>query len=74
MREYKIVKHPGEGILLILSSYEGKQLWVLSEQTVRKNHECKICSRTISKGKDRAYRPITNLNNRMDRICSECGK
>jgi len=25
------------------------------------------------RGKDKAYRPLTNLGNRMDRICLNCG-
>jgi len=74
MREYKIARYVAKGILRVLSTYEGIQLWVLTNQPVRKNHKCVLCEKTISKGEERAYLPITNLNNRMDRICVECGK
>ena len=74
MREYKIVRYVTKGILRVLSTYEGIQLWVLTNQPVRKDHKCSLCGKAILKGKERAYLPITNLGNRMDRICSKCGE
>ena len=73
MREYKIARYVADGILRVLSTHEGIQLWVLTNTVVRKDHKCALCEKTILKGKERAYLPITNLNNRMDRICPECG-
>lgn len=67
--KYIIKKHLAEGLIKIYSVRYGNQLWVLSDQKVRKNHECSICEAQILKGKDRTYRPLSNLENRMDRIC-----
>ncbi len=73
MREYKIIRYVAEGILRVLSTYDGLQLWVLTNTAVRKDHKCVMCDRAILKGKEKAYLPITNLGNRMDRICEQCG-
>ena len=72
MNEYRLNEKPGEGIARIHSIYWGIQLWCLTNTNVRKDHICAFCNRIIKKGKEKAYRPITNLGNRMDRICETC--
>jgi len=74
MREkYRIVFHTSKELIRICSIEYGAQLWALTNQVTRKNHKCGICGKRIHRGKDKAYRPLTNLGNRMDRICLNCG-
>lgn len=61
---YAIWRIPGS-LATVKHWEEGDQLWVLV--TVRKDHKCCVTGDAISKG-SQAFRPITNLNNRMDRI------
>jgi len=71
--DYEIVKYLSAGLIRIFSLTYGAQFWALTNQMVRKNHNCSICGKTIYKGKDWAFRPVTNLGNRMERICLKCG-
>lgn len=50
---------------------EGRQVW--SRCRARKAHACRNCLVAIAIGQ-RLYRPLTNQNNRMDRICVACGE
>ena len=43
----------------------GRQIWTKCK--MRKLHKCSVTGKTIEKG-DTAFRPITNSNNRSDRI------
>ena len=66
---YKVLKRPGAGLARILGMRYGLQLW--SIQKSRKAAPCRICDDTIEAG-GWSYRPLTNGNNRMDRICVKC--
>ena len=44
------------------------QIWTRAK--IRKSHTCVICNQKFSKTE--MYRPITNLSNRMKRICIDC--
>lgn len=70
MTFYRIEEKPA-GLLLIVDTSVGQQLWSLTNSGVRKTHTCQLCGRRILKG-ERAYRPITNQRNRMDRFCVDC--
>lgn len=74
MRHYTIKEYVAEGVILASCFPYGQQVWTLSEQKVRKNHWCAVCDGAIKKGKHRAFRPLTNHGNRMDRICRKCGE
>ena len=63
---YRIVEHLGE-LLGIWSRAYGKQLWAEARMTrVHRGDECAICGDSVG---GRAYRPSSNLSNRMQRIC-----
>jgi hypothetical protein len=55
--------------LVGLSSQYGEQLWAAI--TLRKNKDCFVCEIAMPRG-GKAYRPITNGDNRMDRLCVSC--
>jgi hypothetical protein len=55
--------------LVGLSSQYGVQLW--SAITLRKSKACFVCEIVMPRGAP-AYRPITNGDNRMDRLCVRC--
>ena len=52
-------------LVRIVNSEHGRQLW--SACKVRKTHKCMVTKKRIDKGEE-AYRPLTNSNNRADRI------
>jgi len=54
----------------IIDEKYGKQLWVLIK--LRKPHKCQNCEDNLKIG-DYAWRPLTNLSNRMERLCLQCG-
>ncbi len=68
MTTYKVVERPGEGLAILVSIY-GRQLWAKGKMRVHKSTKCAICEQCVGKF---AYRPITNLSNRMNRICIPC--
>lgn len=72
-QKYIIKEYPYKGIIRVYSIRWDLQTWCLSNQNIRKNHNCQICGRLILKGKERMLRPLTNLGNRMGRICLNCG-
>lgn len=47
----------------------GAQVW--SRAKLRKAKQCRVCGRRMLVG-DRAYRPITNGQNRWHRMCLSC--
>jgi len=49
----------------LVDSEHGRQSWVACK--VRKSHWCIITKKIIGRGEE-AYRPLTNKNNRTDRI------
>lgn len=65
---YKLVRVLSEGLVGLSSEY-GWQLWVICK--VRKQHECVGCRKSFSAG-SKMYRPLTNLSNRMRRLCGFC--
>lgn len=73
MGSYKVIDHLSRGLIIVYSSRYRDQMWYLTEQKVRKDHKCQICRKEILRGKDKAYSPLSNLSNRMDRICFSCG-
>lgn len=57
---------PGDrGIMKTLSRY-GRQVWVVSKLRSRAGDPCAQCGNPVGAV---AYRPLTNKQNRMDRIC-----
>jgi len=63
---YTILEFPGEGLMLTSSEY-GRQIWAVSKLTRKHNGDkCTVCGQPVG---EYAYRPITNLSNRMMRIC-----
>ena len=68
-QNYKLVAEMGPTLVVLESREFPPKMW--TECTVRKYHRCVACNGNIKKGR-RAYRPITNGNNRMDRICIAC--
>lgn len=55
------------GVIKSVSAKYGVQLWTLGRMTKKKvGKPCYLCENKIEK---MAYRPITNLSNRMQRIC-----
>lgn len=66
---YKIIKIPGDGLMLISHPKYGEQIWALARLTTKhKNDPCAMCGQSIGVGK--AFRPVTNLANRYERICT----
>ncbi len=57
--------------LINLYSLEyGNQMWGVCNLTKKKiGKKCASCKSSLVK---KAYRPITNKSNRMDRICIQC--
>jgi len=47
----------------------GWQIWSIC--TMRKVHTCRMCHRGIERGVA-AWRPMTNVRNRGDRVCVSC--
>ena len=71
MSDYKIIDE-ASGIIVTQHWQFGTQVWTLSKMTRKyQNDECAICNIVIGK---KAYRPITNLSNRMKRICISHGQ
>lgn len=74
----RVIERPGEGLALIepfvrLHTHDLPLRPVLWSQTngLRKPAPCEICHREIKIG-EKAYRPLTNGNDRYCRICPEC--
>ncbi len=70
MENYSLVNIMSEKMAVLYSTRYGEQIWSLVNLTKKKiGMDCAICSGTLKKT---GYRPITNLGNRMDRICPRC--
>jgi hypothetical protein len=68
---YRVTEiHPVLGI--VTHSIFGRQCWTKAKITkrVRESRLCVMCKGPLG---NKAFRPITNGNNRMERICLECG-
>jgi len=66
-RYYKILEYPSDELMLIDHPRWGKQLWMLANLTKKyQARTCILCGEALGK---KAYRPLTNLGNRMERIC-----
>lgn len=64
---YKIIGFPSPGIMRTTHFRYGEQLWTLVSLTKKhKNDNCAVCELSVG---DLAFRPMTNLGNRMVRIC-----
>lgn len=57
------------GMLILISPRYGEQVW--ASRRSRKRHQCLLCQLEIRVG-SQPYSPITNLGNRMDRLCEQC--
>jgi len=75
MSEPYTLARKGEGLLFVRHPRYGKQLWTLSIRPVTRKYWDRLCTMCGQRlGYHRAYRPITNLGNRMHRICKACGE
>lgn len=68
MRHYDWIQTFSDGIEILTGFPHGTQMW--AECTIRKDKQCVLCGCDLKK--EKAYRPITNRGNRMERICLEC--
>lgn len=60
------------GLILVRHPRYGQQIWSLARLTKRRlGDACAACNRPVG---PKAYRPLTNLGNRMMRICLECAQ
>jgi hypothetical protein len=67
MKNYKFIQSPGKGLVVTYHPEYGEQIWSLVK--VRKYKNCLFLGIPL-RGKE-AYMPVTNLNNRMERISKE---
>jgi len=68
--EYKLKEALSEELVVLESDKFKVQMWGLSRLTKRhRGDSCAICEENVG---DKAYRPATNLGNRMERICVNC--
>jgi len=62
-------------LVSLRSSNYGDQVWFLctlrGHRRSARPHQCAVCKQVLAKG-SRAWRPITNAGNRMERICPDC--
>jgi len=71
---YTIVRRE-KGLLFVRHPKYGQQVWTLSTKALTfkyRERGCALCRRRL--GFKRAYHPITNMGNRMHRICEGCGE
>lgn len=61
---YKIIRAE-EGVIFTVSKY-GRQVWSLARLRSRKDNKCAVCGKPLG---DKAYMPMSNAGNRMERIC-----
>ncbi len=66
--DYVIDMAGTDGIAMMTHPRYGRQVWVRCQ--VRKDSRCTVTGAVIRKGQT-AYRPLTNQNNRMERICEQ---
>lgn len=69
LNDYHIIAHLAPGLIVTSHWRYGNQLWSLSKMT--KKHlgdECVICGQPVGA---KAFRPVTNLSNRMMRMCAK---
>lgn len=64
-KDYDAIRKRADGIYLLTHYRHGLQIWTSCK--VRKFHICHVTHASIKKG-DIAFRPVTNLGNRMNRI------
>lgn len=63
---YTVIERPTPGVAYVL--WLGlRQVWTAT--TMRKRHTCAVCAQPIAAGM-RAFRPITNADNRLHRVCA----
>lgn len=63
---YELIDNPTPDVAYVL--WEGKkQVWTAT--VMRKRHVCAICYQQILCG-TRAFRPTTNADNRLHRVCA----
>ncbi len=67
--DYSLLDSPGGGLLLTEHPVHGRQVWTLVKLKTRRGANCARCHRPLGPS---AYRPVTNRNNRMERICERC--
>lgn len=68
LSNYKLVEKINDDLFRISSIY-GNQLF--TKTTLRKKNVCAVCLCFLYSN-DVAFKPITNGNNRMKRICQTC--
>ena len=70
IRDYQLwsITKISDGLFGMAHIRYGRQLW--SKAKTRKEHQCTMTGKTISKGSN-AYRPITHAGNRYERIIPE---
>jgi len=70
MARYEITRIPGQGLVLASGPY-GVHPWSVcyTKCRTRATRRCVLCGGPLGKS---AYRPLTNGNDRMERICVEC--
>lgn len=66
--KYSIAEIPGEGLAVLRSQF-GTQIFTRIKLRKLKISLCARCAKQLS---THAYRPITNSDNRMHRICVRC--
>lgn len=66
MIKYYSARKISNGMYRVSDSAIGEQPWLLV--TVKKDHICASGDDKVIAAGDKAYRPITNASNRMDRI------
>ncbi len=67
--KFNILSIMSEDLVSLDTDY-GTQVWGIANMTKKKiGMPCWECRKPIGK---KAYRPITNKSNRMDRICLKC--
>jgi hypothetical protein len=68
---YLIHTRPNKDLAVLYSAAFGTQGWVRVEVTkrIRLTRRCSSCGKRLGK---KAFRPLTNKSNRMDRICEPC--
>jgi hypothetical protein len=67
--DYTHIDRLCKGAISLQHWSHGRQVWTLA--FMRKKHVCRVCKQEIVSGA-KAYRPITNSDNRYHRICPEC--
>jgi flavoprotein len=67
--QYRTVKKMANGLIRVTRATKKSQIW--TQVKVRQEQRCAHCETFIPAG-TYAYRPITNQDNRGDRLCLNC--